>query len=389
MQNITVLTKIEQKENSNPHDLSLSLKSFTPEERRFIAEQIECRQKAIKKLPFFYANQCIYKKRALEQASAEAVAKYKSKHINGRTLIDLCGGFGVDDYWLSQCFNEVVSYDEDAELNEIVRHNNLLLESTNHKRITGSAENFNFDEVDSETIIYLDPDRRDAHGRRQFLPENHSPNIYPILQKIDSRLKVYIKLSPMIDITLLLKSIPNVTGLWVISHKLENKEILIECNGSNQKGIWAVEIDKGTKELQDDPSHNLKPNFNFNKNYLFIPSPSILKSKTGGTLTSMYDLDRINSSFQFLFGDKTIPEFMGRCYKVIKTLAYKPKSIKKELKELHIEKAELFSRNFFHSSEDLGRILKIRKGGDHFLAFTVDQEKNPWVIVCLLNSQNR
>ena len=387
MQNITVLYEIEKRENENPFDLSLKLKSFSPAERRFIAEQIECRAKAIKKLPFFYSKKCIYTKRALEQSSSEEVAKFKTKLIKGETLIDLCGGFGVDDYWLSQCFKTVTSYDENTELNEIVRHNNTLLNYTNHERINGSAEDINFDDLDANTVIYLDPDRRDSHGKKQFLPENHSPNIYPILEKIDGRLKVYIKLSPMIDISLLLKNIPSITGLWVISHKLENKEILLECNGDSQKGIWAIELNAETLQLKQDLDA-ASTEFNFDKKFLFIPSPAILKSKNGETIAHKHNLSKINSSFQFLFGDERIPSFMGRFYKVIKKLAYKPKTIKKDLKELHINKAEIFSRNFFHSSEDLSKILRIPKGGDHFLAFTIDKEKNPWVFICALKSQN-
>jgi len=36
---------------------------------------------------------------SIEQTSSEITANFKSKIVNGDTLVDLTGGFGVDDYY--------------------------------------------------------------------------------------------------------------------------------------------------------------------------------------------------------------------------------------------------------------------------------------------------
>ena len=366
----------------------MKLKSFTSNERHFILEQVDCRTKAKKKLPFYVEKKCFYTKRSLEQATAEAVAKFKATLFKGNTFYDLSGGLGIDDYWLSQNFKNVISIDCDEELNEIVEENFRILKTTNIKRETAFAQDFDFSVTAKDDLIYLDPDRRDSHGRRQYLPENHSPNLYEILKKVPAKTKVVIKLSPMVDISLLLKEISTISTIWVISHKQENKEILLECNGEKPLAIFAVEIDKKTKILKKADLENETIEINYNLPYLYIPSPSITKSKNGATLAAKHQLTRINNSFQFLFSNTLINNFMGRSFKVSKKIAFKPKTIKKELKELGIENAEMLARNFYHSSEDLHKILRIKKGGKHLLVFTNDIEKQPIVFICELNSQN-
>jgi hypothetical protein len=65
--------------------------------------QIDAKTKAKDKLPsWFNAKEIIYpSKVSIEQTSSEKTALYKST-IVGSTLIDLTGGFGVDDYYFSK-----------------------------------------------------------------------------------------------------------------------------------------------------------------------------------------------------------------------------------------------------------------------------------------------
>ena len=86
-----------------------------------IAEQIECRKKAEKKLPSLRRQNLIYKKISLEQSSSEITAEYKSSRLSGRRIIDLTGGLGIDSIYFSKIFDEVIFCERSKELCEIVR----------------------------------------------------------------------------------------------------------------------------------------------------------------------------------------------------------------------------------------------------------------------------
>ena len=73
-----------------------------------ILNQIEAKSKAKDKLPtWFAAENMIYpSKISVEQTSSERTAAYKASLISGESLIDLTGGFGVDDYYFSKKINK-------------------------------------------------------------------------------------------------------------------------------------------------------------------------------------------------------------------------------------------------------------------------------------------
>src|SRR6476646_9182858 len=65
-----------------------------------LAIQIEGKNKSEKKLPTWFKTKGILfpPKLNLEQASSEITAKYKASLISSGNLIDLTGGFGIDDF---------------------------------------------------------------------------------------------------------------------------------------------------------------------------------------------------------------------------------------------------------------------------------------------------
>ena len=69
-----------------------------------ILSQIEAKTKAKDKLPnWFLTKNIIYPtKISIEQTSSEKTASYKASIVSGDSLIDLTGGFGVDDYYFSK-----------------------------------------------------------------------------------------------------------------------------------------------------------------------------------------------------------------------------------------------------------------------------------------------
>ena len=74
-----------------------------------ILNQISCKSRAKTKLPtFFGCKNIVYpSKVSMEQTSSEKTASYKVEIISGNSIIDLTGGFGVDDFYFAKRFKTV------------------------------------------------------------------------------------------------------------------------------------------------------------------------------------------------------------------------------------------------------------------------------------------
>jgi hypothetical protein len=69
----------------------------------FILNQIEAKTKAKESCLLGFAQNIIYpNKISIEQTSSEKTACYKAYLISGESIIDLTGGFGVDDYYFAK-----------------------------------------------------------------------------------------------------------------------------------------------------------------------------------------------------------------------------------------------------------------------------------------------
>src|SRR5690606_12180092 len=105
--------------------LALKKNPFPEIDFAVILNQITAKSKSENKLPsWFQTENIIYpSKVSVEQTSSEKTALYKSELITGEKLIDLTGGFGVDDYFFAKKIKSVVHCEINAELSEIVQHN--------------------------------------------------------------------------------------------------------------------------------------------------------------------------------------------------------------------------------------------------------------------------
>ena len=86
-----------------------------------LANQIIAKKKSEKKLPTWFNAKDIYfpPKISIEQTSSEITAKYKSTIVKGDTIIDITGGFGVDCYYFSKLFKEVIHCELNDKLSNI------------------------------------------------------------------------------------------------------------------------------------------------------------------------------------------------------------------------------------------------------------------------------
>ena len=98
-----------------------------------LAEQIEAKKKCKNKLPTWFNTPNIYypNKLNIEQTSSERTAQYKAQIVDGKSLIDLTGGLGVDSYFFSKKMESVLHCEINPELSEIACHDFKILGQKN------------------------------------------------------------------------------------------------------------------------------------------------------------------------------------------------------------------------------------------------------------------
>ncbi|APS39647.1 MULTISPECIES: THUMP-like domain-containing protein [Salegentibacter] len=366
-------------------ELALRGSSFSGISSSELAQQLTGLQKAEKKLPTWFKNSQIYypQKLNLEQTSSETTAKYKASLVKGKTLIDLTGGLGIDDFYFAQNFKEVIHCELNAELSEIAAHNlkQLGWENISFKNedsieyLKNTDQNFD--------CIYVDPARRDNAGGKVFRLADCLPNVPAnrdlLFKKTDI---ILIKTSPLLDLQSGISELQFVTEIHIIAVNNEVKELLwFLKKGDNQemkittlnftkKGVEKFEgiLDKLTGEVA----------YSLPKNFLYEPNAAIMKSGLFKEIALQTQTSKLHTNSHLYTSEKEI-NFPGRKFKILEIEKYKPGLLKKKFKNL---KANITTRNFPESVVILRKKLKIKDGGKTYLFFTTNINNQKIVLVC-------
>ncbi len=264
--------------------LALQKNKFPATDWITILNQIAAKQKAKSKLPTWFNTATIYypSKISVEQTSSEKTAAYKSQLVSGKKLIDLTGGFGVDDFYFSKRVNQVKHCEINRELSEIVKYNFEQLNAQNIECLAGDSSeilailNQKFD------WIYIDPSRRNDAKGKVFMLRDCLPNVPELLDfYFGFANNIMIKTAPILDITAGLTELKNVKEIHIVALENEVKELLwvLEKNYSKTIQIITCNLLKGTAEEFAFELENLAiSNYSMPKKYLFEPNAAIMKS---------------------------------------------------------------------------------------------------------------
>ena len=350
-----------------------------------IATQISALKRAKTKLPTWYENQHILypANLNLEQTSSEITAEYKSSLVEGNLLIDLTGGFGIDDYYFSKKFVKVVHCELNEELSNLAAHNFKVLRAANVKTHFGDGLAYLNELEGRADWIYLDPARRDDYGGKVFLLEQCTPNVPKhlklLFQKSDN---VLIKSSPLLDLSAGISELRKVVEIHIVSVHNEVKELLWVLNRNITKDIKikTVNINKAETQYFESVFENEVPILNYSQplKYLYEPNPAIMKSKLFSALAEGTNTQKLQSN-SHLFTSEELQPFPGRSFEIQEVVPYNKKALKKSLK---LKKANITTRNFPKSVSEIRKELKIEDGGKDYLFFTTDLNNDKIVLVC-------
>ncbi len=375
------------KENEDTDIPSLLLKKpvFDIVSNQDLAQQIEARKKAEKKLRLWFRTNAIYypNKLNIEQTSSETTAKYKAALVSGKSLLDVTGGFGVDSYYFSRRIDEVVHCELNSDLSEIATYNFELLGARNINTFQGDGlqlleqGNRKFD------WIYLDPSRRNSSKGKVFRLSDSVPNVLEhldlIFEKSDNLL---LKTSPLLDLSLTIKELQYVKEIHIISIENEVKEVLWVLQ-KNYKSEITIKTRNSTKyrnetfdfiwnEEQKSHTRLSEP-----LGYLYEPNAVIMKSGAFKTVGERFKLYKLHKNTHLYTSENLIP-FPGRVFKINEVLPYK----KTHLKKIQGTRAHVTVRNFRASVDQIRKKYRIKDGGERYLFFSQLTDNKLYVLIC-------
>ncbi|PIF30436.1 hypothetical protein CLU81_0862 [Flavobacterium sp. 9] len=365
--------------------LALQKNPFPEVDWILILTQIEAKSKAKDKLPTWFAtDNIIYpSKISVEQTSSEKTAAYKASLISGESLIDLTGGFGVDDYYFSKRFKNIAHCEINEDLSAIVKHNFEQLKVDNCVCYADDSANVLKESNQKWDWIYIDPSRRNDAKGKVFMLKDCLPNVPESLdfyfEKTDS---ILIKTAPLLDISAGLSELKFVKNIHIIALENEVKELLFEIhnNYSGEITIKTANILKLKTEtfefvLGDDSVFAF---YHLPQKYVYEPNSAIMKSGGFDEVSVIFDINKLHKHSHLYTSDELI-DFPGRTFEIEKVIPYSKNEMKSELAN---QQANLTTRNFPDTVENIRKKWKIKNGGNLYCFFTTDKNDNKIVLIC-------
>lgn len=373
--------------NGDTTRILLGKSPFKSISTRELVAQIESKKRCEKKLPLWYSTPGIYypPKLSIEQASSQATAKYKAQLIKGEHVLDVTGGFGVDSYYFNLHAQRVVHCEINEALSTIVQHNAETLRAKHLFYHVGDGMAYLQNSNEQFDTIYIDPSRR-LNTHKVFKITDCEPDVkanFDLL--INKHARVIIKTSPLLDIKLGLADLKNVSEIHVVSVKNDCKELLWVIDPDfkgNEPLIYCAAIDD--KENTNNYSFNLSeektaPNPTPSKPLSFIYEPDVSLLKTGcfKLITKRFDVFKLHQHTHLYTSETLNTDFIGRTFKLKNCWNYRTFMNKKPVKQ-----ANIISRNFPLSVEELKKRHQLEDGGHSYLLFTTACENQLIVLHC-------
>jgi hypothetical protein len=278
---------------------------------------------------------------------------------------------GVDAFFWSKSFEKVIYLEQNEELAATTKQNFDTLKTTNIDCFPTTAEDFLLKNKENFDLIYLDPARRDEQKQKVFLLEDCQPNIVALKEILLQRSpKILIKTAPLLDLKSAMLSLKYVTQIWVIAVKNECKEVLYLLENQylpiENIPIHAVSLGTETKIFSTtlQAESDAISDFSVPLQYFYEPDASLLKAGAFKAFGAQFGLKKLHPSTHLFTSENLIENLPARVFKIIAVCKYDKKTI---LSHLNSPKANIATRNFVDTPDEMRKKLGIKEGGDQYL----------------------
>ena len=367
---------------------------------KFATLQIKCRKRIAKKLPEIASCKKFIFPTLLstEQCTGQTVAQFHASLFEHMAnVLDLTAGLGIDDFYIADKAGCVTSVEADPLVAAALQYNmsaykrNITVvndDARNYiKTLSASASRFD--------AVFIDPARRDENSRRTYGLKDCEPNVLQMIGDIKQTTDtLFIKASPMLDIAQVIIEIPEITKIWIVGVNNECKELLLRADFKANRPTTETDIEINTLNFEAPHSCQMLrlPHRNMISQqaikycdgnilpYIYEPNCCIMKARAFNELSTRYDnLLKLSENSHLFTADKFYEDFPGRIFQVVETIPFKDKFIKRLNKKY--PKANISTRNFILSANDVKNRLKIQDGGNIYIFATSTQNQENILIV--------
>ena len=372
--------------------LALQANRFPDVDMPYALDQIQGWQIARRKLPKWAAcDGVIFPPHlSMEQCSSEPTAQYKLNLAmewtcqvgHASRMTDLTGGFGIDFSFTSCAFAAATYVERNEQLCHIVEHNLPLLGLNNATVVCADAVEY-LSTVEPQTMLFLDPARRDEHGAKTVMLADCTPDVVQLLPKLLEKSRfTMLKLSPMLDWH---KAVDDLQGtvreVHIVSVGGECKELLLVLSTvvESELKVYCADLstasDTSSLFVYTPGSSAPVANSTFNiqhSTFLHEPNASIMKAGCFDELAAAYGVSPVSRNSHLFLSDEPVEDFPGRSFVVERVTTMNKGELRKAL--VGIEKANIATRNFPLTVAELRKRLKIKDGGDVYIFATTTAE---------------
>lgn len=377
------------------HALALQASKYPDVDMPTAILQIAGRQAAVHKVPSWAAVEGILYPRhlSMEQCSSETTALYKASLLSGNTLTDLTGGLGIDCAFLAAKFKHISYVERQEELCEIASHNFPLL-GLNHITIYNEDAITHLEQMGREDCIFIDPARRNEHGGKTVAISDCEPDVAELEELLLSKAgRVMIKLSPMLDLSLALRTMKHTQEAHVISVNNDCKELLLiigETSPTHRIPIHCINLTSKGKQCflftREEEAETACVYAEKVGAYLYEPNASVLKAGAFRCIAASYHIKKLHPNSHLYTSDEWIEDFPGRAFLVTGQCSFNKKEIKECIGD--IKKANITVRNFPATVAEIRKRTKLSDGGEVYLFATTLSNDRKVLIRCSKVSSN-
>ncbi|HOD10258.1 MAG TPA: class I SAM-dependent methyltransferase, partial [Flavobacterium sp.] len=174
----------------------------------------------------------------------------------------------------------------------------------------------------------------------------------------------------------------NIAEIHIVALENEVKELLFILNKNHESTIEikTVNLLKNKQETFQFQlnSEAKKTNYVAPKKYLFEPNAAIMKSGGFDEITNQFEVEKLHQHSHLYTSDELL-DFPGRIFEIKKTLEYNKANMKTFLEN---KKANITTRNFPETVENIRKKWKIKDGGNLYSFFTTDANNSKIVLLC-------
>ncbi len=372
---------------------ALLRRRFTPEQTRALLTTAALRQQASER--FEHAGSMLFTRAALEQSSAEVVARHRADRLTAygaRSIVDLCCSIGGDALALAQTMH-VTAFELDPTRLRMAAHNVRVY----GRELTIQCADVTQAELVDSDAVFFDPARRDAQGRRIGHVNHYLPPLATIDRWRSGHTSACVKISPAVDD----RQLPADAEVEFVSCDGELKEAVLWYppigNGGRRatvlRGRSSTQVGVSGNDVVVEPvvaawraetfsleADGRVPSLPVTEvgDFLYEPDPAVIRAhvvkELGTALAETSGLGQrvgqLDADIAYITAEKQQPTPFARCFQIVDHLPLHLKTLRSYLRERDVGNVVVKKRGSAVQPEQLRKQLKLRGKNTQTLVVT-------------------